>query len=411
MRRPLLLLQYLSCLSAVASETSTRQFRRSLQNEIPLPDILPQDMGNDGGMKNKKPKILFGTENGYDVGGPEPLCWDAVFSTENSTAESDFGNGIERLNEEFFTLTDSANLMPSCFAGTNFSVTPLNLEAGNVMMMGKAYTFSLELEVDLNSINQRIRVRDYDGKVEVYFRIHLCDALQGFCNPVVDSRTKDAALTRADTDVVEDGSKIEEFTDDEDKWMYSPNTTLIGLSDDDSNLKVYSRWCKWTLFQEESSSVFKNSIDITLQVPRPENTALGKLPYFFLGHAVLGFDLGNDRVQRVDISQATEGKIVYLKAPPHLLTVSVTAKAVLGTGVALVSMFALVCLCVVIARLDHPVMRLAQGRCELQFEGASGSHSRHFDLFRTGGASVASLFYTVKSQYSRKAADFRSTTA
>jgi hypothetical protein len=328
---------------------------RKLQDDGGVP---PQE---DAPPVPREPKIKAGTESGYDTGGDEPLCWSSEFSTADFDSDN-ITNHMERLNEEFFELANAVNLLPSCYNGTNLTVNPLNLGPNSEMLLGVPYTFRLELQMDLSVVNEDISVDQLNGVTTMHFRLHFCDALQqGPCNPLRDTRGSDATLTREQSDM-DGGSGLEEFSDDEDKWAYEQGTALLGLTDaEDSTEIYYGRWCKWS-FREVpgNTNVFRAGVNITLQLPERRVEA-GRKPYYFVGHAVVDFELGNELVQRVDISQMAQNRVVYVKPQPTILTVTTGAKIALGVIIAIFGLLAAFCFIVIVANREHPVMRLAQG--------------------------------------------------
>jgi hypothetical protein len=181
-------------------------------------NIPPADGQPDDNNDPKKPVVVFGTENGYDVGGTDPLCWESRLTANEvdfTTSENNEEDSIETLNQELFDSDDpDVHLLPDCPNGTIVSVTPLDLDAPllpsddkgeNLLYTEQTYTFRLNIQLNMNNVvSAHNWTMPPNGFVFIHCRLHLCDTTQqGFCNPLEDTRERDATLTRADTDVGE----------------------------------------------------------------------------------------------------------------------------------------------------------------------------------------------------------------
>jgi len=324
------------------------------------PRTRSSDALNDEVFKEKKQqkKVLFGTENGYDTGGTEALCWMSSFSTENRVFNET--NHIEKLNNQLFSLANEAKLQPTCYKGTEFSVTPLDLLEDSVMYLDNAYTFELQLTMDISQISSEIDDQALDGVTRMYFRLHVCDAVKlGFCNPIRDTRQIDRTLTREESDL-DDGRGLVPFPDDDLKWKYEEGTTLIGIQEKEGDRsKFFGRWCQWK-FKEQPDGRFRGAANITLQVPYTDGTALGRHPYLVLGQSVVDFRVG-ERVLRVDISQAIPEKVVYMIPEPDIAIISTNAKIGVSISIWFLGTFVLGCLIATIRHRSHAIMTTSQG--------------------------------------------------
>ena len=312
-------------------------------------------------LAKKKKKVAFGTQNGYDAGGTDPLCWISPFlKNETILSSGTYNNEIELLNEQLFEDADGTNLLPACPSSTSMTVTPLNINENTLeMLMGKPYDFLVELTMNLTELDGRVDVAALEGVASVHYRLHVCDAVrQGFCNPIRDTRQRDATMTRAEADI----GDFDEFPDTENKWAYSEDVPLNGLQDEEDDTAYFARWCKWK-FREDPSNpgIFRSKISVKLQLPLPENGDVTPRPYFLIAQAVLHFDIGPKRAIRLDVSQTTPNKVVYVKSPPNIATVSQGAKIFLGVVIGIFGAFALFCFAAIVAYQKHNVMRMAQG--------------------------------------------------
>jgi hypothetical protein len=297
---------------------------------------------------------IFGTENGYDAGGTEPICFTSKINIANqSTTElqSSQKASLEDLNEELFQGQSSGfELLPSCFEGTDLDVEPLGLGVNRLLETGSNYTFRVTLQVLLSQINDKISQLTNST---IHVRFLLCDAIkQGFCNPLQDTRELDKNVVPSETDF--DADETDSFEDGANKWRYEQGKALLGITD---GLIVLSRWVKWTLRQVETGSdVYKTSVDITLQLPK----GIREGAYFFIGHVVMNFEVGDGVIERVDVADAIPDNILEVRNPPTVHKVSDFMKIIVGVATGIFGSFALFCFGTIIYYRDHVVMKLAQ---------------------------------------------------
>jgi hypothetical protein len=149
--------------------------------------------------------------------------------------------------------------------------------------------------------------------------------------------------------------------------MYTENTTLIGVEDDDGVL-VFSRWCRWTIRQlTPETPIFSAVVNISLQLP----VGIRSGAYFFVGHTVLNFDL-NSTIVRVDVASAIPDNVVEVRDPPKIQTVTRATKIGLSVAIGIFGSLALALFTFVIVHRDHAVMKLAQGSFLGAISGAAG---------------------------------------
>ena len=374
---------------------------------------------------NSSNNPIFGTRNGYDQGGTEPLCWKTTWPTTQRTNHSvaqNRSNLIEQSNAEMYALSQQSELLPECYSDTKLTV--LSYTMGNSssnsdkpqLFLGEPYTIQMELQMDFANLpmdgmtvtngtttnGTTISTPLFPDMREVYFRLHLCDAIQqGFCNPIRDTRAADASLTREQADQPlaaghSDANASLPFPENPDKWFYDPNVTLNGLTLDDdssSSLYYYGRWCKWNLRRQNETTMYRTLIPVTIEFPLPPNDAnndyRGARPFFFVGQAVvpLGVNTLGQQV-RLDIAQTVPSKVVYVSPPPTIATVGSTTTITLAVVIGLAGSFALGCFLAIVRYRQHAIMRLAQGpflaimaaACCLQIV-FSFSHLPLYDVF------------------------------
>jgi 7 transmembrane sweet-taste receptor of 3 GCPR len=280
-------------------------------------------------------------------------------------------------------------------------VVPLDLTVNRQLLTGERHTFRLTIQSDVSAIDPRIAIHALNGKSTIFFRLLLCDAIKkGLCSPLIDSRQIDSELKPYQTDVgVTDASQ--EFPPGASRWVYEPNITLRGISDpdpDDDGVLIFSRWCRWSLKQlNPENPVFNATVDISLQLPE---VGVRSGAYFFIGHAVLNFDLGgegeNATYQRVDVAKAIPNNVVEIRNPPAINTVTSAMKIGLAVAIGVFGAVAgAMCLFIVVQR-NHAVMKLAQGSflaaiagaCCLQIAGAFAFLPTHNIFCRLQGPLV-----------------------
>jgi hypothetical protein len=196
-------------------------------------------------------------------------------------------------------------------------------------------------------------VQALDGKATIHARLQLCNVvLQGFCNPLVDSRDIDSTLRPVETDL--NAQPAAKFAQNSSKWNYKEGSTLLGIPD---GSLVYSRWIKWTLKElSDDSPTYTTSVDITLQLPH----GIRPGAYFFVGHAVMLFDVNNTR-QRIDVANAMPNNVADVRDPPNIQRVSSAMIITLSVMIGIFGSLALFMFVFVLYHRNHPVMMLAQG--------------------------------------------------
>jgi len=310
--------------------------------------------------ESNQPKVLFGTRNGYDVGGPDPLCWLSEVDA-NQTASGPM-DSLGQRNNAFFE-NGNVKLLPSCGRGIAMRVQPLDLGTAQEMLLGESYTFQVDFQMRMGATTKFEAER---GVQFIHFRIHVCDVVeQGFCNPVKDTRQLDSSLLRVDAEIVPDDSEdTPDFeSNSTDRWSYKEGTILLGLveereADGVVSLSFASRWVRWKLIQDEQNPfLWKSTVKITFQLPAEyEPVELGRLPYMLLGHVVVDTDFG----ERLDVAQTVDDRVVFVKAPAELLLVTSTTKIIVAVTTSFVGILAIGCMSVIARFRNHTVMRMAQ---------------------------------------------------
>jgi 7 transmembrane sweet-taste receptor of 3 GCPR len=222
------------------------------------------------------------------------------------------------------------------------------------MYTEQPYTFRLTLRVNVSAINRGINVQELDGKVTIHARLQLCNViLQGFCNPLVDSRDIDSTLQPVKTDL--NAEPTAEFAQNSSKWNYKEGSTLLGIPD---GSLVFSRWIKWTLKElSDDSPTYTTSVDITLQLPHGIQ-------------AVMLFEVNNSTRQRIDVANAMPNNTADVRDSPNIQRVSSAMTITLSVMIGIFGSLALFMFVFVLYHRNHPVMMLAQGSFLAAMTGA-----------------------------------------
>jgi 7 transmembrane sweet-taste receptor of 3 GCPR len=341
---------------------------------------------------------IFGSKNGYDVGGTDPMCWSSQFQGLAADAKNKTGktNDIEQLNELTFgsnadeTTNTAASeiklgrLLPECYPGIAMSIRPVSALLSQ-MTMGEDFAFELTLQADLahiavlsdgrtnNETSLSLSSRSIGSligpKSTIHVRLQLCDALQqGFCNPIRDTRSKDASLSRDQTDLapvtnnnssqlLSSNPSSFQYPTGADKWNYKEGDVLFGIPDQTT---VSARWCKWALRPQNPNStddtIYQTALNITIRLP----DTIREGAYFFVAHAVMNFQV-EDNLERIDVAKTLYGNVVEVRRPPTILRLTRSMELGVIMAIAVFGATALAMFAATVYHRNHPVMKIAQG--------------------------------------------------
>jgi hypothetical protein len=348
-------------------------------------------------------KTVLGTNDSFDVGGFEPMCYVSRVNSTFNLTQSGSGNNTNGslFSDNSFSLINNEVdknivacdlvLLAQCFNGTNMTIANLDILELNHQNMteeqiqqaaldrqnnnykiikGSVYRFRILMRVDLNQVNSNINISAVGNNLTMHTRITMCDALRlGYCNPVQPTEELDATVTPMDTDV---GATT--IPPSHDRWAYEEGTVLRALRVDDS--RVVSRWVRWSMTEEQpGSSVYTTSLEISFTV----GDAIDDGAYFFIGSVVMNFDLGLF-IEQVDVANAVSRNAVYVQPPPVVKKVSNGMIIYLSVIIGIFGLIELLALVYIIVHRDHPAMKLAQsgflaalvgmGLCQIVFSFA-----------------------------------------
>ena len=249
---------------------------------------------------------ILGTENGYDRGGPDPVCWTSQFEYNETSSATAQALNIA-LWDTLSRHEETIDLLAKCDASTSLSVAaPMLLNGENTIYTNVVYDFDITLTVVVAA-----------NTTKAYVRLQFCDALRfGFCNPIPQ------IMVDAESDV--------ENTSDEGILV-----------------------TKWT------TVVLNGPSPATLSIRIPDSILQGA--YYVIAHAVVVLDDDLDLISRLDIAQPIQGNILHVLEPPILQEVTVSVKIVVGVAIGVCGAYALALMIFIIVKRNHAVMRLAQG--------------------------------------------------
>lgn len=216
-------------------------------------------------------------------------------------------------------------------------------------MTNQEYSFRFELQFVPSQVNEAAFLAANTNKT-TWMRLLLCDAIRtGFCSPFIEQGDIE---TSQKTDL--EGPMIDAETGEVDRYGYEEGRTLLGVDD---GLHLFTRFARWDL-TEVQEGVYNATVDAGFQVP------LGKGGfYFFLGHAIVYFDVGNNTSPyqfRVDIADAAPNNVVEFVEPPQINTITKEFKIAIMAVCILIGLGEMYLLFAVLWYRKNPVLTLAQ---------------------------------------------------
>lgn len=280
---------------------------------------------------------VFGTENGYDRGGPDPICWVSTFNTTDSAAGPGTEESATSLNQQFLESLQAGNssdgvyLLPRCFPQTNVFVDVYPAPAGNITLYTESeYTFTIHVELNQSALfdSGDESPTSWNGTDVVHGRLLLCHAFDyGFCNPINN-------IHESAQDVTASHHSVDDISVYSSSWVTQPLSS-----------------------SNAGDEVLGGSIEVSVDVP----TSMLKGPYVVVAHFFVALQNEDQTITRFDIAGTIPGKILDIRTRPLLREVSLAAKIALGGMIVICGAFALFLLVVILVHRKHAVMRLAQG--------------------------------------------------
>jgi hypothetical protein len=269
---------------------------------------------------------IFSSRNGFDAGGAEPVCWEAlmdntaveaILAGQESTSSSNMsGVAVEnsppqvvQLNEFIVdvSVASSFHVLPSCYPGTKLAITENKVRTGgwsvNSWTTGNHRTFQLDMETQVQNIlgsgggggtngTTTTNINTNQEPLEVRMRLILCKATEvGTCSPFFD-------VVNASS-----GAVVDQVVRSVD---YKEGQVLQGVKFGTSH--VSTPWITSYLTPDEKQeqnnnnnndegSTLKGSVTISLRLDKGMEGI-----YFMVGHAILFVSDGGPNSIRVSLS-------------------------------------------------------------------------------------------------------------
>jgi 7 transmembrane sweet-taste receptor of 3 GCPR len=343
---------------------------------------------------------IFGTDNGYDRGGPDPVCWRSHYSSTattstNGTTSTPSPDAWNQQLWDSFTGTDNTTteatnieLLQRCDTGTHLLVQPVVVPASShdkadefsakmileqaTVFTGSSTTFAIELNFSKDtspfsntSSNSTQPPQQQPPVAAAFVRLQLCDALRyGFCNPL-------AQLINNHRNFGDDDDNVQVWAEQEEAKEEQDNvdrTTTLEM-DGQTKRKVFlSAWTTVPLRADDDNDddngiSWHGSTNVSIHFPRASTTRTG--PYHVIAHAFVVVRVNQTTnvttISRWDIAAPIPGHILTVQNPPKLLEVTQVTKIIMGVAIGLCGAFALALVIFCTVRRHHAAMRLAQG--------------------------------------------------
>lgn len=310
----------------------------------------------------------FTSDNGYEVGGTEPTCWDSTvdWTVVNSTVVAlDIGSNSSATVEQnarfhaydawlYQAYSSNVKIRASCYEGVKLNITQIDKESQQASYYtGANYSLQVDLALDTTLISGNgssspsTLTAAGNSSSAVFLRLILCEnSYSGFCYPFIGT---DNGTDFADTPIIDPASgQIDEFA-------YF-NTFMLSPSLQGS--RRMTRYIRCPLQQKTQNSYYA-AADIGFTVPLDISST-----FVFLVHAVLFIETnrtGQSDLMRIDIADAPYERVVQFRVAPDILTITDSFKwFVVGFSI-VTALILTALLAYVIHHRNHSVMKIAQG--------------------------------------------------
>lgn len=305
------------------------------------------------------PDPIFGSVNGYDVGGSRGVCFRSTYNDSQLDGRNN-SNNLILMNKILVEDKMSTDLIQyhSCLNGTNVVVVPAPYTRdpswqGPTYATGQNISFSLFVETDLTQYIDPFQV-EKPPYVQVWFRIFKCLAWSvGYCQPFLDSDRWSSYDN--------DGPGIVVYEDDLLLASYPTERS--------NNLTYTTQWVAGTLERISGSACkYYGSFNLTASLSGSMNRGY----YFFIAHTTLQFhslngttttasiDNDNKTTMRVDIATGIGGGVLEVSDLPSITFISTPTKIYVGALIAVCGIVTFAQLVMIVKHRNHQVMVLAQ---------------------------------------------------
>jgi hypothetical protein len=327
--------------------------------------LSPTDVATNS--NNRTPTTLFGTCNGFDVGGARPVCWGTSYSNMSSVFRDNLDSQDptdlvwmnQRLVNPTFASTRQFRQFAYCLPRTNFSTNAQDVDFQTEFLpyyfQESNATFSLDLHIDLVEYEAFFENKTPGGvafifkpdQLLVWYRIMKCRSFDvGYCQPFLDSQNWE--------------SYLDEDTIDSKDFDYQQGTALPMESTDpgNNNFTFATQWIATTLQRVSYSSYF-GSVNVTAHVLESTGTGV----HHFIAHGTVLMHLAendtlNETAFRVDI--AGSFGVFGVSPTPYIQRISEGTKIFVAVIIAICGLGVSVMMGFVIMYRNHRLMMISQ---------------------------------------------------
>lgn len=312
---------------------------------------------------------IVGTNQGYDVGGNQSVCWRSEYDDDRILATNDIYDpaSIVLMNEILVNDTQDTNFgqFVDCSDSTTLQVdtdptSPYiynisdNDGQDNTLYLKQNVSFPLSLTIDLCQASYNPVIKP--DNIQAWFRIMICAAWKvGYCEPFLDTERWSSYYPGG----------YEKASSDE--FYYEPNKTVLYVLPTDFNNNTFvSKWVAFNISRVNGSDCQYNK-EFNIAAKTMEFAAEGS--YFFIGHATTLLHHTNNNssdnnnsetAMRIDIADKIGNGLFNLGSHPKPKNITRSLKIYTGIIIGICSCITIGMLYLIIRYRNHEVMTMAQ---------------------------------------------------
>jgi hypothetical protein len=346
-----------------------------------------------------------GTLNGFDVGGPDSICFVSQLVTASSSGAA---NGLDVYGEHdendvlFWNATqDEARLLPSCPLNTSLQVqgTAFDPQWPDTLFTGQPYDFQINLSMTIPNASPLLV--DFQRNSRLHFRLVLCNALlRGSCSPVIDFNYQKVIW---DPYSVQQNEHADDSNQEDKRKEQTPLLTGVANTKQRAIASPFVRYYNEDMVVLDTDSSTKEpqhqpmlEAALKVQFQIPHNVQVGT--YIFIAHAkLLAKDSETDTLQRLDIAASLPQFSIQVEHPPTIQRITRGQKIGLAVASGLVGLASLAALVFIIYHRNHSVVsEILALYFERFFHSKHISHSPTSTIDETGAGAILDGFANVR---------------
>lgn len=310
---------------------------------------------------------IFGTNQGYDVGGNQSVCWRSDYDDDRILATNDINDpaSIVLMNEilvndtqgsnfgQFVDCANSSTLVVDTDTTSSY-IYNISDNGQDKIYLKQNVSFPLSLNIDL--CQAPYYSIDKPDNIQAWFRIMICAAWKvGYCEPFLDTGTWSSYYPGG----------YENISSDE--FSYEPNKTVLHVLPTDSYNNIFvSKWVAFNISRVNGSDCQYNK-EFNISAKTMDSAAEGF--YFSIGHATTllhhtsnnSSDNNNSKTaMRIDMAKKIGNGLFYLGSYPKPRLISKSLKIYTGIIIGICSCITIGMLCLIVRYRNHEVMIMAQ---------------------------------------------------